>query len=516
MSIFSRVRGRLSSSSQADVDPHEWRLTSYSTSSDSKRTVIPHPRIFANAFVPSDPTLGTAEGRLVYPDISHTAVHLALLECFRKLRLSASGLNVELQKPPTYTEEPKHEKDQVPVHLHESERWDLMIRLAIARFTAWWTNMDEVFHHATAYAHYGGAKTGVQLTKDYLPPLDVLLVWYAFMLDDETYTAACRERDMPVRLVQLCFPWPAIRDVIDMETLTFTLPRAAANLFSTLSSQSPDILTYLEAPPAYSEAPSLPYDLFTEVKRHEKFIDDTHDLLWIRSPSLRGSLDRSSDEYLKLQLSGAMSEVSDALLPFGLALIWRTHKLFPLQYQLFRQGLQVDRATQRTDSKSSFRAAMRAIISDDDGSQSEHPSGITTNAPKCYCWTCERIRDDIPTYTSLPPDQPMSPSTSASAPSSTNPLPLPLLSLTAPQLLQIKDDISFHRAVESARSLNLPLPTRPPTPAERAAEKLETKKREQAGVLPSGLNEYVEVLPDGTRRIRRVRGSIYTRGLGMV
>ena len=54
-----------------------------------------------------------------------------------------------------------------------------------------------------------------------------------------------------------------------MDRFRFELPRTAQNLFSTLSTQSSDILTYLESPPAYTEGEILPFeaDLFAEVKK---------------------------------------------------------------------------------------------------------------------------------------------------------------------------------------------------------------------------------------------------------
>jgi hypothetical protein len=491
MTLFNRVRGRLSGV-QAEGDPHEWRLpTSYSSSrSTSSETVIPNPGIFRNAFVPSDPTLRTTESSLIYPDISHAAVHLALLECFRKLRLSASRLDVELHVPPVYEKNARPGARHGPVRLPESERWDLLIRLAVTRFTAWWLSIDQVFHHATAYTHYAGDKSVVQLTKNYLPPLDVLLVWYVFMLDHEDYALVCNDREMP-KLLQLCFPWPAIRDLIDMETLTFNLPRPAQNLFSTLSSQSADILTYLDGPPAYTEATGLPLQLklFDQVKKREAFIDDAHELLWIRAPSLKGSLERASVDYLKYQVSATHSAPGLAV-PFGVGLMCKTHKLYPFQYQLFRGGM--IRPASQSDSK--LPLLSQITVSSDEEAH-EH------TATECLCWTCERIRDVLPDFEY---DK-----ARTSAPGYNVAL---FGSLSSEQIRSIKDDLGFYHAVEAARQNRQPLPTRPPTAAEKAAQKLEAQKQKEAGVLP-GLNEYLEVLPNGKWKIRRVKHANAASGL---
>jgi hypothetical protein len=496
MSLFTRVRGRLSISSKLDsTDPHHWRLPSsysISRSNSGRQTTIPNPRIFRNAFVPNDPTLGIAEASLIYPDISHVAVHLALLECFRKLRLSASGLDVEVHVLPDYSENPAPARDDGPIRLPDSDRWDLLIRLAATRFVAWWMNIDQVFNHATAYTHHAGNKSVVQLTKDYLPPLDVLLVWYAFMLDHEDYDAACRDRDMP-KLLELCFPWPAIRDVIDFESMTFSLPRAADNLFNTLTGQSADILKYLSQPPAYMPATSLLWqtNLFSEVKSQDTFIDNAHDLLWIRSPSLKGSLDRSAVNYLEMQLSKGLGDLGETSLPFGVELTLRTHKLFPIQYQIFCKDILSTNVP--ADSKSPVSPQLTTSGEESQG------NNLST---ECCCWTCERVRDDLPEFTydkSNPTENDLS-----------------LLSqLSSAKLHSIQDDLGFYRAVENARIMRLPLPVRPPTAEEKEAEKVEAKKRHEAGVLP-GLNEYVVVLPNGKRKIKRSKYFSPTFGLSMV
>ncbi|KIW34408.1 uncharacterized protein PV07_01186 [Cladophialophora immunda] len=479
MSIFSRVRGRLSEAEdQAPVDPHEWRLPSvYSISKPGSRdTVIPNPRIFRNAFVPRGATDGRAGTSLVYPDISHAAVHLALLESFRGLRLTAGRLDVDVEKPAVSSEKAEPAEHPARTRLPASERWDLLIRLAVTRFTAWWTNIDRILYHATAFTHHAGGNSVVQLTKDYLPPLDVLLVWYAFMLDEDTYTAACHGRGTP-RLGELCFPWPAIRDVLDLDAMTYKLPPPAANLFSTLTSQSADILTYLEGPPAYSESPELPLeiDLFAEVKRCERFIEDAHRLLWIRSPALKGSLERSSIQYLEFRLSTGPADLPPYDIPFGVELIWKTHKLYPSLYRLFRQEI----TPTFPDSKSPNPPPQTAV---DPLARAGHPSPSEC----CCCWTCERIRDDLPSFRY---------DRSASA------LSLPV---SPAQLRSIQDDLGFYRAVEKARGSRLPLPTRPPTAAEKTAEALEAQKQAAAGWLP-GLNEYMVTLPNGERKIKRAR-----------
>ncbi|EWZ35176.1 hypothetical protein FOZG_11209 [Fusarium oxysporum Fo47] len=113
----------------------------------------------------------------------------------------------------------------------------------------------------------------------------------------------------------------------------------------------------------------------------------------------------------------------------------------------------------------------------------------------CHCWTCERIRDDIPEFVYTKP------SATASSSTSLTTMQKQISSLSAESLLQIQDDLGFYLAVEDARRSGLPLPTRPPTTTEKEADKIAKQKQKELGYRP-GLNEYVEVLPDGRRKIR--------------
>ncbi|RMZ89272.1 hypothetical protein DV736_g3495, partial [Chaetothyriales sp. CBS 134916] len=493
--VWAKVEGL-----HEDVSPHHWRLpSSYSASSKGGRTtVIPHPSVFRNALIsnPGSPGGAAPDGRPVYPDISHAAVHLALLECFRNLRHSAAELGIKLHSPPAPSYDFNEKKPQrTPTFEREaeSEQWNLLIHLAITRFQTWWTHLDQVFNHAAAYTHHGGNRAVVQLNKDYLPPLDVLLVWYAFMLEPEEYQRACIECEMP-HLTKLCFPWPAIRDLIDFDTMTLTITRPAESLFKNLTEQSADILQYIQAPPAYTEPSMLSptIDFFTLVKKQDPFLDLSHKLLWIRSPALVGSLERSFEAYFDAQSTNNLFFMSPNAIVFGIDLIWRTHRLYPAQYSDFREAIS---DTAPPDQLS------RPVL---DLPQSSQPNKRSPSLPPpqpsgttCLCWTCERLRDDLPTFSLSPKEEPLAnPAAAAGPPPSPPPWstssyttpstsqpwdPRQLSSLSSEQLHYIKDDLGFHHAVEAARRQGLTLPTRPPTAKEKEAERREKQRRESAG-----------------------------------
>ncbi|KAH7026014.1 uncharacterized protein B0I36DRAFT_329700 [Microdochium trichocladiopsis] len=669
--LFGRVRNKLSGS-QADIDPHHWRLppaASYTATKNNNRSgsdngnnstgkkqsrhtpLIPNPKIFKNAFIPPDPEAGlgtpsrsgTGLGSSmvdvtnnndapIYPDVSHAAVHLALLECFHDLRHSADALDIENLRshtthhlrqqqhhPPTYSEKPR------PLDLaatgpgaptptadnHDgAQKWDLLVRLAVDRFGVWWRDIAKVLQHASVYTHLRHPKAAVQLGENYLPPLDVLLVWYVFMLhgDGDAYASACRDhRDVP-RLQHLCFPWEALRSVIDTNSpgryhhplanrvqssasslsspssaaaatvvsqtagghipvqsgFAYNLPRAAQALFRTLSSQDADVAAYLKKPPPYVEDHS-PFafdgiDLYREVKKlfgtrpsdpssitSKAFVDESHDLLWIRSPSLVGTLDRNSRQYFECLLSGQLDPstmshpaeddpLGDFRLPFGLELLWRTHRLYPIQYRLFYEA----KLGQVLSGQRLLPEENTTLMSGFDGGYAEEieetvrveqldpRASVTSRATRkkamCLCWTCERIRDDAPDFayfvapSRMPSwpmsplhqcssssssasvssasmaDDPMSTSTSSTPASSPSSVPSALVSdatcydpshiqgLSGDQLRRIQDDIAFYRAVESKRRAGESLPTRTLTAAEKEAVRKAKENRYIPGV----------------------------------
>ncbi|RYP19171.1 hypothetical protein DL765_003486 [Monosporascus sp. GIB2] len=576
MSLLNRVRGKLSGY-QADVDPHEWRLlgpSSYSSTTlprkartfaggsgsprssrfslsgsktspekdtdDNNTTPIPDPRIFRNAFIPGDPALAVLGGNLVYPDVGHAAVHLALIECFANLRRSSAWEELPDvdAHPPSYddvhsdTHSRAYDKELGDGELdgagsaetgetrpsspsttrttwadddESQRRWDLLVRLAVTRFGAWMANIDKMLNHAMAYTpssyyqmpssysppysprSHGSNPGMIQLAPDYLPPLDVLMVWYALLLHPDystrsPYNVACRQHasspSVVSRLQHLCFPWPAIRDVIDLRAMRYELPRAAASLFRTLSGQSADVLEYLAAPPAYtqhadggllfgsstdsssdsSDSPAAagPDLLFAAVKRQEPFFERALAADWIRAPALEGSLRRAGwaylrhvvvyDESLRWDSHDADDAAADSApaLPFGIELMWRTHRLYPLQYRLFREGHAVR----------DLRSAVPALQD-----RREKIPPLQDEAPEvCVCWTCERIRDEAPGF-----------AYDASAAAADEPrYDVALLrGLSSEQLRAIQEDLGFHHAVREARALGLPSPTRSPAVAER-------------------------------------------------
>jgi hypothetical protein len=183
--------------------------------------------------------------------------------------------------------------------------------------------------------------------------------------------------------------------------------------------------------------------------------------------------------------------------------LWKTHRLYPKQYELFLQEI---------GSNALFGHTNIPISGDCVDDPSSQSLDLRVSSQLCRCWTCERIRDDLPRflYTTVPVASSPINEVSQSSLSPTSPekaIASSLFLLSLDQLREIQDDIGFHRTVEAARSRGAALPTRPPTAKEKEMEKMAKTRQKEVGYLP-GLNEYIEVLPDGRRKIRGRRMSM--------
>ncbi|KAJ9605631.1 hypothetical protein H2200_009480 [Cladophialophora chaetospira] len=470
MNMFRRREDFTSS----ELDPHEWNRarTEFQVSSKHPKTAIPDSAIFRDVIVPAFDQVRNG-AQLRYPNPGHLAVHLALGECFMKFKEKAI-ISPELNflEAPQY-EEGKPEKDLTSEIAQAEERWKTVVRLAVSRFAVWFENIESVLRHAAAYHRYGPNSNAhhAAITADYLPPLDVLMVWYAYMNNPSEY----RNDNLASKLLEMPMPWEAVLNVIDMESLTYKLRPAASRLFATTTTQDADILVYLTQPPPYSELD--PHNAFStdliaavhELMDGDSFIQKMHALLWLRSPSLEGTLSRGLARYSALpQATGSSVAAwldgvnSDVLLE----LVWRTHMLYPAVYAAYREEV-----FQGSEAESNLREERD-----------------WTDQATCYCWACERVRDDIPDYVRASDFETLDDRSEGSNRS--------LSMLDKDQISEIKADLAFHRYVEvfhNSHPSGTTLPTRAPTARAIQRQISEQESKDRAGKY-YGVGYTVEVI----------------------
>ncbi|KAK5055191.1 hypothetical protein LTR84_012940 [Exophiala bonariae] len=513
MSLFPRLDKQRS----VDLDPHAWDLSSkehvkkFGFSSKYPKTLIPDPNIFSDAIVPALKS-GDQGIQTKYPNPGHLAAHLGLIECFRKFRTSVfSSEQLEILDLPSY---PGTTVDEVstaadgPASVSNPKRWDTVIRLAVARFLIWFENIESILTHAAAYHRFGPDSNALHaaITADYLPPLDVMLVWYAYMQTPGAYRRDNLAHSSP-KLLEIPLPWEAILAVMDLDNFTYNIPSAAEKLFTTTTTQSADIFVYLMHPPPYTDLnPDKVFSVDLESAVHD-LIDDTSfaesmsNLLFLRSPALEGTLLRALAKYGALvQATGNraslwLERIRDEP---ALQLVWRTHMLYPMAYIQFSANTFGSDVLLKYDTSSLAYAVDIKNSSTAEQSSADSDGDSISAAEACYCWLCERIRDEDPDYTACASkpgrtrsptegslSQPASPTVrgfshfrSRSMSSNVPPNPDgPFSQMAKEQIASIKSDVAFYRYVEEFRRANpdsTVLPGRPAT--SRDLEKLKREK----------------------------------------
>ncbi|GFF86582.1 hypothetical protein IFM60648_07757 [Aspergillus lentulus] len=167
--------------------------------------------------------------------------HLKFIAALADLRDSVAGNDglFGLHDPPQ-TEFPDH-VDEVRARMRE-KRWAVYTARAVDRYTKWWGTCvpsnrpgarlkdleDESYDHITQGNHL------LSWSKDSLPPLDVLMVWHAHMLNPRAFLEDCI-RSGKMSFWASGFPWETINDCIDNRTLEYDAGDRARVSFSGLT-----------------------------------------------------------------------------------------------------------------------------------------------------------------------------------------------------------------------------------------------------------------------------------------
>ena len=436
---------RSRSRSRDSIDPHTWKLPTrfHTARSVDDQPKVPDPSIFKD--LPISSSTSTSE----------LAVHLCLLECFYKFKqnvLESEAIDTAFK---SLSWSPSKEDWRISeleiahpenTTYHQSRKWNLMVDLAVARFDAWWHKVDRVLVHAAAYSPSKQDGHLIHLSKDYLPPLDVLMVWHGYLLGTVFNRSSSSKPE--IQSPSIAFPFKAIYDAIDSETFNFDMTKSAQNVFRTHLKQSPDPLTYFSTPPAYTEIPleKPTTDLAGLVHAQETFMNEAHRMLWIRSPALQGSLRNSLRRYNNLALETlSPASVDPNCLPFDIALAWKTHQLKSSEYHQ-------DAEAKRSNAKFGEDSWMQAM--------SKLP-----DKRSCLCWTCEAIK------------------------SATENGVKSLQELSEKEQESIQTDLGFHVAVETARAAGRRLPVRDPW------YKVKKDKNKDEWVEEYGLHYFEKIIP---------------------
>jgi hypothetical protein len=175
--------------------------------------IIPASEIFQEK---SDSSSGS-ETRL--PSISECAIHLELLETFLVLReriIRSTDIDMSMEIAPKRETKTGVKSDTLTLKdstlgSRRREKWPKFVEFAVARFLEWRANLTR---------KHPQLPVRTDTTKPFdgpLPPLDVLMVWHAFLLNPLLFNHTCRRE----RLYVVEFPWQAIHARINNHDWSF-------------------------------------------------------------------------------------------------------------------------------------------------------------------------------------------------------------------------------------------------------------------------------------------------------
>ncbi|MCJ1438696.1 hypothetical protein MMC27_008086 [Xylographa pallens] len=165
------------------------------------------------------------------PTADECIAHLKLLEAFSLLREDVGttdglyGIRDDLIEPSAFKTE--QEAAELLAAMRE-KRWAIYVTNAVQRFEIYWKvciqadarMLAQVDMDSENIKDIADRGTPLTFTTDTLPPLDLIMVWHAYMLNPRSFFADCM-RSGKMRFWQAGLPWEAINSAIDSNTFEY-------------------------------------------------------------------------------------------------------------------------------------------------------------------------------------------------------------------------------------------------------------------------------------------------------
>jgi len=419
--------------------------------------VIPNPSLFnfSNGKDQQD-----ASFRL--PTIAECATHLELLAVFSTLRgkvLNSSPINRTMG----FASETR--PSQAQVDAWQEEKWTKYVEFAVVRFLEWRSHIEPRRKAGSIHKDLFGATDARNI------PLDVLMVWSAFMLNPALYEKHCSKEF----IYEIGLPWKVIHESIDCELEWLWAPEREGGghmetsgfgmdlfrMFETWqfptkqepSKQYPGLREFefikesvinnncpnkehKELVDRYVKAfANVDWTLATKLKeavlRQESFWRKMTDIMWIRSPAVEGTLERAIRRYEKFMEIMEKQPETIVVPTLDIDLVWHTHqcsggRAYAAQTRL-RTGHFVNhddklKKTSLGEGYGATRVLYRRLFG--------------TEYRICGCWECELLISEMEKVVHLEPAK------------------VNMASIVD----KVKKDMLFYRAVESMRRHGRRLP----------------------------------------------------------
>lgn len=138
-------------------------------------------------------------------------------------------------------------KGQRPRMTVREKRWEAYVYAAVDRFEEWWEKMfvrgsvRSGVESITEELKYIPGVTKGFLSLTYLPPLDVLMVWHAFMMNPRAYAEECFKNRVRNNIWNEDFPWRMVDMVID-SSFNYNATNMDKRRFTEITALSWDLL----------------------------------------------------------------------------------------------------------------------------------------------------------------------------------------------------------------------------------------------------------------------------------
>ncbi|KAI4261390.1 MAG: hypothetical protein L6R42_003413 [Xanthoria sp. 1 TBL-2021] len=354
---------------------------------------VPSPAIFET---PESAHTDEDKRSNMLPSIAQCAIHLELLECFKLLQktvIKSNQLDVLFDTLPRkkfttsyiYNSRGRGVPGRRllrPIKAHDStfqerrkEKWTRFIHKAYCRFSTWVVSINN--------NRKISGKVGHELDLKLVPPIDVMLIWHAFMLKPRLCLAWCLEKRIP---------W---HSMINQTNRRFEIPVGNAEAFREMTELEPGLLQCLiEGPkgglPDGGQASSMqsvrPKSLDMIWQNHDEWVDLMCHFLWIKSPAVEFTLQSARDRYCKFfGLLASNPAVSLAPTP-DIELVWLTHQLSPSSFGMFSEtsvGHLVEYQVVPHDHDH-----QQALISIERAFRARFGARYR----RCLCWDCQNLQ----------------------------------------------------------------------------------------------------------------------------
>ncbi|EXK30190.1 hypothetical protein FOXG_11458 [Fusarium oxysporum f. sp. lycopersici 4287] len=433
--------------------------TYYPSATDlDENPVIPSPDIFSELDDSHKDNL---------PTPVQCAVHLELLEAFHALRIkildskkldkafNLGGPTKKIYRRKYIKGLKKHVNEEVTLRnpsweAKRDKKWTWYLGEAAQRFLVWAAKFNAWLTSTVGKDGAHDGKTGISMTDtSWLPPVDILMIWHAFLLNPSDYLDYCRNQYWDY-LPRVNFPWKLIHDSIRSQGPirdawvvtgeTWEVPEGEAVIPGTL------LKSIIQRGNMQTQDIGKPYasrfigKLVDNVERQRVFVEKMNAHLWIRSPALQGSLRRAVERYERYLRLFKLYPGKMLVPALDIDLVWHTSQLSATAYMNSMEA-RCGRFINHDD-----KIKKSKLAAGNDETQSLYRIRFGEEYTVCLCWECQAIMSAV--EDSADGDEFLGES--------------PTSGFAETLADKILADVQFYRAVESARRRNhVKLPIRP-------------------------------------------------------